>query len=742
MRGRRLLLVGCLLLASLACAGSPAPKGGGGEDARVRLVQFPIAETDWMVAYSRDGKKAAIVGSLPERKHRIRVVDLATGQDLASTGELTGPIPFWQAFSFNNSGKRLATFSRRNLEFDDCIQFWNITGKGKVAAVQSIKEKLFDHRDLGSQLEFSPDGTTLAMASAEEVISLWDTTTGKVKRRFYGGVAASFSADGKTLVAVSHDGEVRRFDTTKYQLISPKAAAKRSEFLHVSHAIFSRDGKRVAIGDHWTTLIKDAASNRTVCRIAVEGGTWPVSFSIDGKLLAVLDIYGITHICDAATGKERGWVPASEGPAEFLGDGKHLVCQGKQSIKLLEITNVLAKANPAPPPPRTIPGLPLEVELIARTDKYTLDLEGFSPEKYSVRCHADAGLPPAMDLELRFHNTGKKPLTIANRASPGLFVVGPGAFNMDSRWIDMSDPPTNPRAPLIIPPGATRSIRIPDLAPHHPGLFLLPGEYTIVGYYLPEFRGPRALYLPPAKIKVLPARKRPAGPRPQWQAHVSEPLAPGTPFVARSSEAVAWSSLAQRVVLPEGIDNEKLEDVLGFLAERHDTSIRINQPAFNKAGKKNIGQSKVTIKPFPPVARDFSALPLYVVLQMVLEQADARLEIRGNTVWIEPLAKPLALKDRLGPTHHTLRRWLQPKGIPPGTTLESALDNLQKDLEFPAFCINQRAFAQAKVKDIAKKKVQLGPQQDVPLSEVLEKLLKPIGATFVARERMVLIEPK
>ena len=87
------------------------------------------------------------------------------------------------------------------------------------------------HKGFVAALAFSPDGKTLATASEDKFVRLWEVAGGKELRRFTGHkgavLAVAFSRDGKNLATGSADAsvglwntgsgaEVRRFQKHRY----------------------------------------------------------------------------------------------------------------------------------------------------------------------------------------------------------------------------------------------------------------------------------------------------------------------------------------------------------------------------------------------------------------------------------------------------------------------------------------------------------------------------------------------
>ena len=134
------------------------------------------------------------------------------------------------------------------------------------------------HTGAVMSVAFSPDGKTLASASWDNTIKLWDTATGQELRTLTGHTywvaAVAFSPDGKTLASGGWDKTVKVWDVATGEL-------KRTLSGHtgwVYTIAFSPDGKFLASGgnDHAVRLWDTATGRELAGLYALGDDDWAV----------------------------------------------------------------------------------------------------------------------------------------------------------------------------------------------------------------------------------------------------------------------------------------------------------------------------------------------------------------------------------------------------------------------------------------------------------------------------------
>ncbi|GKZ39322.1 hypothetical protein AbraIFM66950_012289, partial [Aspergillus brasiliensis] len=117
------------------------------------------------------------------------------------------------------------------------------------------------HSSTVRSVAFSPDGRTLASASDDQIIKLWNTAMGVKQRTLTGHSdtvwSVAFSPDGHTLASASHDHTIKLWDTATD--IEQRTLTGHSDW--VSSVAFSPDSHMLAsASDDQTIKLWDTAT--------------------------------------------------------------------------------------------------------------------------------------------------------------------------------------------------------------------------------------------------------------------------------------------------------------------------------------------------------------------------------------------------------------------------------------------------------------------------------------------------
>jgi WD40 repeat protein len=335
----------------------------GAELRRTRCkARFPAT-----LAFSPDGKLLAG----PNDAGGVSVWDVATGderQRLACRG-------FGFGVAFAQDGRDLAC-----TQDDDAIHFVDLaTGQEKHRTASG-----FEHV---RRFVLTPDGRTAVVTNDKRAIRVLDVESSEA--RSLGetitrpAFPVAFSPDGATLALATAAPAIEVWQRSPERRLLSIAVGKDS--LPPSLA-FSNDGKTLAFpGDDGVRVFDVATGKERFPRTARRSALASVAFSPDGKTVLATERFGANaHVWNAATGAEVATLRDRLWPWAIAPDGRHLASRGKAQYSL-DLWDLAAPSAPAPF--SDLPGDPCAL--------------AFSPDGLTLASTSADGVVRVFDVETR-----------------------------------------------------------------------------------------------------------------------------------------------------------------------------------------------------------------------------------------------------------------------------------------------------------------------------------------------------
>jgi len=353
----------------------------------------------------------------------IRLFDAATGTETRSR-KLEGKEPL-TAIAFAPDGKWLAVAgtTRHTIAL---LRADTLEPRGSFKA----------HWHATHGLAWSPDGRSLATASRDRTVKVWDAQTFAERACFKGHTAlvraVSFTRDGQALVSAGDDGTVRLWSLPPMQPADPRPAPTRK----IVCLAYATDGKQLVVGrDDGTVLVHSPPGSIKPTELKCQDeAVLCLALAGNGLLLVTGGEAGTLRLWDLPGGRRLADLPGHRGrirAVTFSPDGRWIASAGEDGIaRLWDVERRSLAAG-----------------LDAR--RGAVRSVGFHPDGNLLAVGNDDGSASLWDVDARREvaqlEVGNKPLLVTLFSPDGKTLACGGLDYLVSLW----DVPTRTRRSLL-----------------------------------------------------------------------------------------------------------------------------------------------------------------------------------------------------------------------------------------------------------------------------------------------------
>ncbi len=257
----------------------------------------------------------------------VKVRDVSKGDAVSSWTTIeaapSGPRGKVHAAALSSDGKTLAVATS-----DALITLWDVATGEKG---HTLKE----HTGAILSLAFSPDGKTLVSGGIDRILRLWNTATGQPVREGYDGnsfriQAVTVSPDGEMIVSGDRDNVVKLWKLHEKRFLTflpPDGSVLAVACSPTNDALAAGlDHGRVVL---WTGTTEQEPKRRILA--GHRGDITGLAFGPDGTVLASVGLDGMLRLWDAKTGEKVAATAVHVGGARCLAfgsDGDQLLTGG------------------------------------------------------------------------------------------------------------------------------------------------------------------------------------------------------------------------------------------------------------------------------------------------------------------------------------------------------------------------------------------------------------------------------